>query len=225
MQKISNIMFQLNSEERKAMKVVIGVLTLIMAVFVLPVTTQATDVSHFILKGPTAAADFFSIDSTGCIFTGVTLSASNLISHSPPGPPSSQAGAFVGISQFNSCTQTQLFSGTGSASFTDSEFQIGTKLESATLNTTISVCDSVSNSFVNISVNLSWACAVKPFYENAHMFSHFSDFILNVHTFGTTCDSASASGSVSNGTTNFTPEPSETANIVSVNIGELGVIK
>lgn len=156
MQKLSHIMFQLNSRERKAMKVIVGFLTLILSVFLLPTNTQAgTVVSHNQVKGPFADAEFLSVDSTGCIFTSVEINPVSQVTRTPPAPPIFLPEVFVTIAQFNSCTLTLLFLVNDVFSLTDSDFQVAKNVESATLNTTISTVDQVTQTPVDISINLS----------------------------------------------------------------------
>lgn len=227
MQKLSNIMFQLNSRERKAMKVVIGFLTLILSVFLLPTNTQAgTVVAHFEVKGPVADAEFFSVDSTGCIFTSVEINPVSQVTRTPPAPQIFQPEVFVNITQFNNCTQTPLFSVTDKFSLTDSNFQVAKKLESATLNTTISTVNLVTQTPVNISINLSWTCTTSITQSNFHDHSSSLTSVENIHISGTICFSATVSGTVSDMSTNFTPENSNLFGFMSdTHTGQIDIIK
>lgn len=227
MQKLSNIMFQLNSRERKAMKVVVGFLTLILSVFLLPINTQAgAVVSHNQVKGPVADAEFFSVDSTGCIFTSVEINPVSQVTRTPPAPQIFLPEVFVIISQFNSCTLTPLFLVDNVFSLTDSDFQVAKKLESATLNTTISAVDEVSNTPVDISINLSWTCTTSPTHSVFHNHSSSLTSVENIHIIGTICFSATVSGTVSDISTNFTPENSSLFGFISdTRVGTIDIIK
>ena len=113
----------------------------------------------------------------------------------------------------------------GSATLSDSDFQVSKKLESAILMKTIEVFDSVAESSFNVSVDLTWTGIGGPTNVNNHFHNMSQGFISNGRFMGTFRE-AVAMGTVSDGATNFTPEPSFlSANIRLVRDGFITVVK
>ena len=139
-----------------------------------------------------------------------------------PGQPAADFFAEVFIDQFDFCTETGLISAFGTTTLSAGEFQIDKKITSATLNTTIEVEDFLSGTSFPVDVNVSWTGTGDPFREKDHSQIKTPTFKLNSHFDGTFRD-AEASGTVSDGTTNFTPEPPFIAEMGSVKEGELAI--
>jgi hypothetical protein len=190
---------------------------------VLAAPAEAGDTYRF--KGNSADAYFYSTDPSGCIFTNVYVFASDdaSISHDPPGPPNSFSGsvASVYIYQYDSCNDyISLMDASCYASLADPDFQvIGRDLDSATLNTTLDCFDYVSGSSFDVSVALVWTGTGNPVVQRSN--SHFwtPGYVVNSHSTGT-FRSAEASGSVSDGITNFTPNPASYASIQNAKSGQ-----
>jgi hypothetical protein len=72
-----------------------------------------------------------------------------------PGGPQASSVAFVGISQFNICTFTDIVDAFASPVLPTGAFQIDKKLNTATLNTSADAFDIVSNSTVSVQLNLT----------------------------------------------------------------------
>ena len=109
----------------------------------------------------------------------------------------------------------------GFAALTEPDFQLsgpGQRLESATLNTTIPVFDFVSFTSFDVTINLAWTATGPLTRDNGHFHSQGPGFIVNGN-FNGLVRPAEASGSVSDGSTNFTPNPSNFAQIASVRSG------
>lgn len=157
------------------------------------------------LKGPLVNAAFSWTDPSGCIQTDVFVNANGQIAQVSP-EPGSQGYAAVSISQQNICTGTALLSDFGEKTTLQAgELVISNQLDQATLATTIAVADSVSGASFPMTVDLTWT-GTSDIYRD-HSFSN--DLlggrcrVIN-HWKGTGRD-ANASGSVSDGATNFTP--------------------
>lgn len=160
-------------------------------------------------------AFFESMDETQCVSTIVSVTAvdGEGVFILPPGPPSSfgtEREARVTIFQFDSCTNTQLFDAFCVTPLANGEFQFaGPNLDFATLITTLDCLDNLSGIETEdaISVNLGWVGIGDPTRERFHFHvqDRNSDFLTNT-TLGITSRSAEASGSVSDGVTNFTPD-------------------
>lgn len=104
----------------------------------------------------------------------------------------------------------------------DQDFQVSTKLDSATLNATFKCFDSVSGLSFNVDVDLNWAGTGGLSRGNGSNHSKTPGCTDNVH-FNFTQRDAQASGSVFDGTTNFTPDPSEFANLTAVKTGRVAI--
>lgn len=163
----------------------------------------------FRFHGLTAFAAFDS--TSGCIetFAEVDGTQSNM------GPE-----ADVLIAQFDNCTGTLLLEAFGSTF--NPTFQVAKNLTSASLSATISVFDFVSSNTFNVPVNMAWTSTSTIMNEVQTFHIHTKGFTENFHLTATFRD-ASASGTVSDGTTNFTPSPSVFAQIASVKVGDVAI--
>src|SRR6266700_3725421 len=85
---------------------------------------------------------------------------------------------------------------------------------SASLSATIPVCCDVFGNTFNLSVNLTWTSTSAIAHENSTFHFHSKGFTENAH-FNADFRDANASGTVSDGTTNFTPSPSVFAQTMS----------
>lgn len=191
---------------------------------VLAASVEAGDTIRF--KGESANAFFSSTDPGGCIVTdvGVFASESATVFHDPPGPPNSSSGSVgsIFISQFDFCNGVQLVGADCfAAPLPDPDFQvIGRNLESATLNTTLGCFDFVDGGSFNVSVALGWTGIGNPVRQSSSFHFRTPGFIVNSRSTGT-FRSAEASGSVSDGITNFTPNPTSSAAIQNVRNGDV----
>jgi hypothetical protein len=207
----------------RTMKFAVLALAFTLAAFTLPTSTWAGEVFRSRVKGPLAQADFFTNEE--CIVTEVFIEAFDNIVHEPPGPPNSRSEVFVNISQFDLCNQEFVLSAIGSATLSDSDFQVSKKIESARLITTIEVFDFVSESLFNVSIDVSWTATGEPEKVNSRFQSRSPGFFFNEQLRATTREAAAA-GTVSDGTTNFIQTPSFSfADIRDVTDGIVSVIK
>jgi hypothetical protein len=197
---------------------------LISLMFALATFMQNSSVSaleFFKFRGESVSAFFTNTD--GCIETSVFVAAAKGVSqNSPePGSPVSQVGIF--ISQFDSCTSTLLVSAEGLSSVPEADFQVSQKLEQATLNTTVTVTNFASDppASFDVFIDLAWT-GIGPLSRQSNN-SHFMTppgCVINNRFHGTS-RTAEASGSVSDGTMNYTPQSSVEAFIMSANRGTL----
>jgi len=161
----------------------------------------------FRFHGMAAQADFDNVSPDGCIDTFVFVDGSqNTVNKQTV----SSADVFIG--QFDLCTNTQLLAASGTTF--NPTFQIDRKLLSASLNTTISVFDKVSGKTFNVSVSVAWTSTSAIVHEISTFHFHTKGFTENGH-FNADFRDANASGTVSDGTTNFTPSPSVFAQTMS----------
>lgn len=200
----------------------------LLAVFALMVATFSHNTSAsagggggtFKFKGQSASAYFSSADPSGCIYTDVSVYASEQISASQPGPGSPSSGTNVSIYQYDACTGTQLLAADGFAPLADADFEVSKKLESAKLNATVNVFDYVSGTSFDVSLDLTWTGTSSLGHQMSHFQYQFAGCHQNLHTNGT-FRFAQAIGAVSAGTTEFAPSPAVDASIFSAKSGDV----
>jgi hypothetical protein len=198
------------------------VLILMLASFGQYATASAgggTNNGHFRDLG--SDAYFRTTDPAGCIVTDISIFASQHYFQSPPGPGSEGPFASVSIFQQNVCTGILLLNA-GGATTTDFDFQVDKKLNSATLNATVHVYDGVSPSEFDIFLDLTWTGFGPTSRQTDHFHSNFPGCKTKFRSNGL-FRSAEASGSVSDGVTNFTPDAALVANIFRTKSGNLVV--
>lgn len=174
----------------------------------------------FKFKGEGASAVFSSVDASGCVITDVYVNADEGKNQNPPGPGSSSSSLALFISQYDACTDTLLLAADGFTLLADSDFQVFGSLRSATLHATVNVFDYVSNTSFDVFVDLSWAGHGSVNREKRH--TQFSSPGCRVNSrFDLTFRPAVATGSVSDGSTNYTPEPSLGYDIYKAKSGDV----
>jgi hypothetical protein len=201
---------------------IVGVLILLLATFGKGINVSAGGGGGgtFKLKGQTASAHFSNVDQSGCIYTDVYVYASEEIVSTQPGSGTPSSGASVSIYQFDACTGTQLLGADGFVPLAEPDFQVSKKLESAGLNTTVTVFDYLSGSSYDISVALNWSAISPVGRQTSQSHYQFAGCHQKYHSNGT-FRFAQVSGSVSDGITNFAASPFTDANISSVKTGSV----
>ena len=196
---------------------VVLTLALILVTFTLPTTIWARDVYKFRVKDLGARATFFTTDE--CIQTFISVDVFNSVLHEPPGPPpTSSSEVLLSIDKFDFCTYTQLLSVFVFTTLGDQDFQVSNNLTSATLNTTIDV-DEESEIFID----MTWESnSAKERFKSNNLL-RLIGFFSNSKMTGTSRQ-AIATGSVSDGTTNFTPAPSTDASISNSKHGSMMIV-
>jgi hypothetical protein len=157
----------------------------------------------------TAYAVFESVDPSGCIHTEVYVYAEETWS---------EVG--LSISQYDTCIGTYLLIASGYAELADSDFRISANLDSATLKTTVDVEDYVSDSSFDVFVDLTWTGTS----ALGHGTSNYQGHGPGCHEIShdqMRSRAAQASGTVSDGETNFTLEPSEYGVIYSEKFADI----
>jgi len=179
-------------------------------------TTPSVQIFSEHFRGQAAEAFFES--TSGTVLTDVFVHADNTLS----GNTASSAEAFVEISQCDLSTGMPVLAAFGETSLTGSVFQVNTSLTSGSLNATIPVFDFVSGSGFNVTVAESWTGS-GPLARFIMTSSFHTLGFTNVEHINATSRNATAAGSVSDGTTNFTPNPSTFADLASVIEGSISV--
>jgi hypothetical protein len=195
----------------------------LLAVFALLLTTflqhsaaSATEVEKFTFQG--VGAVFAS--TQGCILTNVNVQAYEAVNQFPPENKITTRIVYLLIDQFDTCTNTQLLYAEGNAPVAKKDFRLAGNLDSATLKTTVTLVDSQFGATFDVFVNLTWT-AVGPITRsgnNTNNQNHSPECKIHAR-YKDTYRPAEASGTVSDGTTNFTPEPSLAADFFTVKAG------
>jgi hypothetical protein len=183
----------------------------------------ASEVLHFSFQGQSAGAAFESVDSSGCITTTVFVFAADG-KVKIDGQAAVTSGAALVIDVIDLCNlKTTLVSAFGSATLAPDDF-VMQKLDSATLDTSIEVFDSVSEASFTVDLSVTWTGVGDQFRTKGHSQVKTPSFKLNSR-FDSTSRSATASGTVSDGTTNFTPDPALSASLDASKSGDVSVVK
>jgi hypothetical protein len=149
-------------------------------------------------EGHDAWATFYSIDATGCIKTLVNIDIGEKMIYS------------IMVSQYDLCLGQGLLDAYGYKLLSKSEVKIE-NLNSAKLTTTVHVHDDYRNIAFDVFIDLTWIGTGDILaYHNHHHDQPWPHCIMNGHEREKHRD-AQASGTISDGTTNFTPEPAQIA--------------
>jgi len=194
----------------------LAVLALMLATFSQHTTASAGD--HFKFSGRNAGA-FFQASDGGCLEMFAGAFANDGKVQSPPGPGSTSSFADVFVEIFDVCNSVSIYSASGFSDLDDRAFQINRTLTSASLNATIPGGDSFGNP-VDISVDLVWIGTGDLSRGTFHSHSKSPGCVINSRFHGT-FRPAQASGTVSVGDTNFTPNPTDNAGLGSAKSGDL----
>jgi hypothetical protein len=186
----------------------LGAFALLLAMFSQPTGASAADVFHLRSHGVDGA--FSNLDPSGCIYTGVDLVATEQVSQTSAGAGEPSAGIFVHLFQADFCNNTVIHTASATEPLSESELEFTGRLNSATLQTTVSMFDFGSTTPFDLTLDLTWTVSESRRGDNFN--SHFNfegcHFIYrNISAFRL----AELSGSVSYETTTLTPEPSQVA--------------
>lgn len=152
-------------------------------------------------------SSFETIDSSGCIATHTNVELQDI----------SEPAVWVGIWRDNTCTGDRLINASGYTYLERSEFEIAGNLDSAAVNTKVTLYDRVSQSSFDVYVDVTWTATTpmiryvgknlerSPSYETG-MCHWIESQIYHKRD-------AQASGTVSDGQTNFIPQPSVNAEL------------
>ncbi len=181
------------------------------AVFVLLITTlglQNASASSEIwkLKNESVRADFSNVDETGCIYTDVMIWASKEMYQDAPGKGTWKPYVLVNFNQSDICKKTHI-NAFGSAPLTESQLQVARNLSNATLQATVSMTDWwTGEKYADFDVDITWTATGPLSSDNRHDQFRYGDYHLT-QKFVSQFRFAQAVGTVTNGTTNLTPNP------------------
>lgn len=172
--------------------------TLVLSVLAigLPSSALASNVQRYQFSGQFAGAYFSSADpSNECIITDVSVFGDDGRVRMGSGKPGVGSAAGVYISQYDYCNEELLVAADGFTGLDADDFQIDRQLNSATLHTTITVYDWVSDTTYPVDVDVNWTGTGDPYRESGGSRYNTPGFKYNSHFQGT-FRSAEVSGSV-----------------------------
>jgi hypothetical protein len=181
-----------------------------------------TTKSHFNVKGDTAVASFVAFDlDDSCIQHFVTVAASDLMEKVlPGGDPTSEGRTLLIVGQTDICLGITLFNGQGET--LQHAFQFANDLGSATLEATVLVFHSVSFQTYDFDVDLTWtATGVLVSHHNKETLRDKELGLKIVTHLRGRHTPAVASGTVLGLGINFTPGPSDSAELQTENHGTI----
>jgi hypothetical protein len=186
--------------------------------------SAATTVSKFSFKGTAALASFYSVD--GCIQTEAYVTAvRGEVKNRLTGHTSSSLVDVIAV-VYDRCQDTTLRSYYGPAvELAPEQFSIGQQQSTATLTASVPVYDFVSGTTTNLAVDLTWTAISGPVSEKSRYTRVLPDGSRYQQSFSGITADASATATVSDGSINFTPSPSQSAVISSTKSGSLEIIK
>lgn len=175
----------------------LAVLVLLLVTFS-PQTSASADMYKY--EGHDAWATFYSIEPSGCIKTAVNIEIGEKMIYS------------IALSQYDLCLGRGLLDASGYKLLSKSEVKIE-NLNSARLKTTVHVTDEYRNIAFDVSIDLTWIGTgnILAYHNHYHdqPWPHCNMNGIDREQYRM----AQASGMISDGTTNFTPEPSRIAHL------------
>jgi hypothetical protein len=182
-----------------------------------PTHANYTSITHF--SGGYANAYFSSDD--GCISNSVYVDAGEHAGATQ----TSMGGPSVNlwVSSWNHCTWTTSFSGSAyQVRLSSDALQLSRQVTSASLNTTIPVMNYFTWQQVPLTIKLTWTNTSAP-VKSSQTFRYQSEDFMSSGRYSGTYAPAQASGTVSDGTTNYTPAPTTSAQIAYVRSGQVTI--
>jgi hypothetical protein len=172
------------------------------AALILPTVAHAQRVEVFKLKDQLADAQFTSFDSTGCIRTDVVVFAGSAKIKDTGSPLDVEPMVNVTYAVNDICNFVVLRSGFGSTNVIN--FQMDSGLVAAHASATVPVTDDQNGTTIYLYVDLDWSGFGDILTLRVKDFVDTPPFSVKMRAKGS-YRGATVSGSVSDGTTNFTP--------------------
>jgi hypothetical protein len=189
--------------------------------------SQKAERIRFSFRGRFAEAFFSSLDESGCVVTSVGIFAVSGRTKEA-GRPERGSTASITVTKLNTCNGLELMSAEGTFGFGNGDLgeslHIDHQLRTATLVAPFQVVDSLSGSFIDLNVSVSWAATSEPFRVKEQF--HIKEHGLKVKSkFDGTFRRASAAAVVWDGSTNLTPRATTFGDLSSVKQGEMVVLR
>jgi hypothetical protein len=194
-----------------------GVVMALSALILAPVSVAnaaSTKVSVANLRGPLINVGFTTLDPSGCIETDTFVSA-NLPSYQQlPSKPVTTGVASVNIFEYDSCTDTTILDASGlTEDLPAGALQVSKQLDQASLVATIPMLNIDTNETFSVDVNVSLVgtSAIHRDDVNSNDFYGGGCHVLN--RWKGSGRTASATGTVTDGVTNYTPDLTDAGEI------------
>jgi hypothetical protein len=196
-------------------------LALALMAYALP-AYAAAEAEHLRFTGLTVQANFTSTE--GCTETIVWVHASDGTVIFEPGGPEAASGGDVSLFQRDVCTDTELRSAYGRTQLMPDQFQIDEEFTTASLAARINVFDAVSGAHIPLDVNMTWTGEGDTFNQDEKY--HEDAPLLKFHfRLDGTYRNGTASGTVSDGTINYSPTPATQYTwLAALRVGETEII-
>jgi hypothetical protein len=163
----------------------------------------------------TADADFLSYDRSGCVSSEVSV----FVRHGKAkeeSNASAQAKVAVTIIQTDDCQDQTLLEARGDAKLTNGAVSFDPQLGSVKLDARIQMQDAVGKKPFLANVSLTWLAVDEPIAASTRFDVEAPGRIKErARLVARTIREAAASGTITNGKTNFVPEPATNAAITS----------
>ena len=195
---------------------VMAVLAMLLATFGQPIAALAAESTQY--SGTGADAYFSHVD--GCINTDAFVQGLDYQYQKPASEP--QSYIYLTVSQYNTCTGEGIMYVEAFGWVSDSAFQVSSKQDSATLSGTVSGYDWVSQTTVELTVDLAWTAGGTVTRQKTNDHYKFPGCHI-VEKFTQLTRSGTATGTVTLGGMNFTPDPSWSASVWEFKNGSVTV--
>jgi len=174
----------------------------------------SSKVSVVNLRGPLINAGWSVIDESGCIETDTFVSANVPSYQQLPGPAVTTGVASVNIFEYDSCTDTTILDATGlNENLPASALQVSNQLDRATLQATITMVNIDTNATFDVDVNLSLVGTSRIHRDDVNSNDQYGRYCHVLNRWKGSGRTAAASGTVSDGVTNWTPLTTDNAEI------------
>lgn len=194
----------------------------VLGLALLPSAARAGNTVAFRFQSHAASATFSGLDATGCIYTVANISIYESRTQVPPGSPMPGAFLSVYVYSYDSCRQVWVLDGDGAAPVDPSayEFGGGGGLHSAKGKAALTLHDYVSNSPVQLSLDLAWTGDGDVYRGAMHSNFRYPQYSMLTRSFGSSRE-AQATGTILVGGTNIVTGSSDFAEITWNQYGEV----
>jgi hypothetical protein len=169
------------------------------------------------LRGPLINAFFSSTDPSGCIDTDTFVTANRPTDQLLPGRGTTTGIGAVSIFEYNSCTDATVLQAVGQTdTLGAADFQVSRQYDWASLHTTITVTNIDTGDDFDVTVNVALVGTSDLHRDHENTNDRYGGGCHVLNRWKGTGRDADASGTVSDGVTNFTPTTSQW--------GEIGVV-
>jgi hypothetical protein len=194
----------------------VSVLAMLLVSLGQPIAALAAESTQYSGMG----ADAYFSHTDGCISTDTFVQGLDFQYKKPPAEP--QSYVYLTVSQYNSCTGESIMYVEGFTWVSEPDFQVSQKQNTATLTATVTGYDWETQSNVELYVDLTWTAGGS--VTRMKTSNHYKFPGCHIHEkFTQLTRTGVASGSVSDGEMNFTPEPSWSASVWEFKIGSVDV--